>query len=472
MILNALISSNMIKTLKLKQIKMKKQNNNKEEITMNKKFGLMLIASMIVFNGSVMAVEIDIIPDEITVTDEEYELLQEALIDFEEEPIATAAGYKSYHKAGNKTGKKAINPGKRGKSRLPYFEKKGKKHVRFTKDQKLRLAKTFGYRRSLERGGKSLKGRERKSGISKLSREKRKRVAKALGFKDVASLEALVEDLDDDEAVEEIELEEEPIAVAAGFRGRLPSRRIDEIKNVGRSKGGMKQSDSDNRKTFGRKKKVAKAFGFRDAAGLEKVKPGTSPVARAGKKKVAKAFGFRDAAGLDKVKPGTSPVARAGKKKVAKAFGYTDAGDEDEYMMDDLDDDEAVEIEWEEEPIAVASGFKRSLKRGGKKAIKISKGDKKRFKKLFKNEKDAINISKDDHKHLAKMFGFKSPASPRGEEGGEVVLKLDNKQRKLIAKAFGYRDIGSKSSASRGGKKKVKFSKSEKKELIKALKLK
>ena len=472
MILNALISSNMIKTLKLKQIKMKKQNNNKEEITMNKKFGLMLIASMIVFNGSVMAVEIDIIPDEITVTDEEYELLQEALIDFEEEPIATAAGYKSYHKAGNKTGKKAINPGKRGKSRLPYFEKKGKKHVRFTKDQKLRLAKTFGYRRSLERGGKSLKGRERKSGISKLSREKRKRVAKALGFKDVASLEALVEDLDDDEAVEEIELEEEPIAVAAGFRGRLPSRRIDEIKNVGRSKGGMKQSDSDNRKTFGRKKKVAKAFGFRDAAGLDKVKPGTSPVARAGKKKVAKAFGFRDAAGLEKVKPGTSPVARAGKKKVAKAFGYTDAGDEDEYMMDDLDDDEAVEIEWEEEPIAVASGFKRSLKRGGKKAIKISKGDKKRFKKLFKNEKDAINISKDDHKHLAKMFGFKSPASPRGEEGGEVVLKLDNKQRKLIAKAFGYRDIGSKSSASRGGKKKVKFSKSEKKELIKALKLK
>jgi hypothetical protein len=462
----------MIKTLKLKQIKMKKQNNNKEEITMNKKFGLMLIASMIVFNGSVMAVEIDIIPDEITVTDEEYELLQEALIDFEEEPIATAAGYKSYHKAGNKTGKKAINPGKRGKSRLPYFEKKGKKHVRFTKDQKLRLAKTFGYRRSLERGGKSLKGRERKSGISKLSREKRKRVAKALGFKDVASLEALVEDLDDDEAVEEIELEEEPIAVAAGFRGRLPSRRIDEIKNVGRSKGGMKQSDSDNRKTFGRKKKVAKAFGFRDAAGLDKVKPGTSPVARAGKKKVAKAFGFRDAAGLEKVKPGTSPVARAGKKKVAKAFGYTDAGDEDEYMMDDLDDDEAVEIEWEEEPIAVASGFKRSLKRGGKKAIKISKGDKKRFKKLFKNEKDAINISKDDHKHLAKMFGFKSPASPRGEEGGEVVLKLDNKQRKLIAKAFGYRDIGSKSSASRGGKKKVKFSKSEKKELIKALKLK
>ena len=439
---------------------------------MNKKFGLMLIASMIVFNGSVMAVEIDIIPDEITVTDEEYELLQEALIDFEEEPIATAAGYKSYHKAGNKTGKKAINPGKRGKSRLPYFEKKGKKHVRFTKDQKLRLAKTFGYRRSLERGGKSLKGRERKSGISKLSREKRKRVAKALGFKDVASLEALVEDLDDDEAVEEIELEEEPIAVAAGFRGRLPSRRIDEIKNVGRSKGGMKQSDSDNRKTFGRKKKVAKAFGFRDAAGLEKVKPSTSPVARAGKKKVAKAFGFRDAAGLEKVKPGTSPVARAGKKKVAKAFGYTDAGDEDEYMMDDLDDDEAVEIEWEEEPIAVASGFKRSLKRGGKKAIKISKGDKKRFKKLFKNEKDAINISKDDHKHLAKMFGFKSPASPRGEEGGEVVLKLDNKQRKLIAKAFGYRDIGSKSSASRGGKKKVKFSKSEKKELIKALKLK
>ena len=408
---------------------------------MNKKFGLMLIASMIVFNGSVMAVEIDIIPDEITVTDEEYELLQEALIDFEEEPIATAAGYKSYHKAGNKTGKKAINPGKRGKSRLPYFEKKGKKHVRFTKDQKIRLAKTFGYRRSLERGGKGLKGRERKSGISKLSREKRKRVAKALGFKDAASLEALVEDLDDDEAVEEIEVEEELIAVPAGFRGRMPSRRIDELKNAGRSKGGRKQSDSAKRKKFG-------------------------------KKKVAKAFGFRDAAGLEKVKPGTSPVTRSGKKKVAKAFGYTDAGDEDEYMMDDADDDEAVEIEWEEEPIAVASGFKRSLKRGGKKAIKISKGDKKRFKKLFKNKKDVINISRGDHKHLAKMFGFKSPASPRGEEGGEVVLKLDNKQRKLIAKAFGYRDKGAKSSASRGGKKKIKFSKSEKRELIKALKLK
>ena len=438
---------------------------------MNKKFGLMLIASMIVFNGSVMAVEIDIIPDEITVTDEEYELLQEALlIDFEEEPIATAAGYKSYRKAGDKTGKKAISPGKRGKSRLPYFEKKGKKHVRFTRDQKLRLAKTFGYGRSLERGGKSLKGRERKSGISKLSREKRKRIAKALGFKDAASLEALVEDLDDDEAVEEIEMEEEPIAVPAGFRGRLPSRRIDEFKSAGRSKGGRKQSDSDKRKKLGTKKKrVAKAFGFSDARGLEKVKPGSSPVTRAGKKKVAKAFGFSDARGLEKVKPGSSPVTRAGKKKVAKAFGYTDAGDEDEYMMDDVDDDEAVEIEWEEEPIAVASGFKKSLKRGGKKAIKISKGDKKRFKKLFKNEKDVFNISRGDHKRLAKMFGF---ASPRGEEGEGVVLKLDNKQRKLIAKAFGYGDRGAKSSVSKGGKKKIKFSRSEKKELIKALKLK
>ena len=162
-------------------------------------------------------------------------------------------------------------------------------------------------------------------------------------------------------------------------------------------------------------------------------------------------------------------MTRAGKKKVAKAFGYTDAGDEDEYMMDDVDDDEAVEIEWEEEPIAVASGFKKSLKRGGKKAIKISKGDKKRFKKLFKNEKDVFNISRGDHKRLAKMFGF---ASPRGEEGEGVVLKLDNKQRKLIAKAFGYGDRGAKSSVSKGGKKKIKFSRSEKKELIKALKLK
>ena len=462
----------MIKTLKLKQIKMKKQNNSKEETTMNKKFGLMLIASMIVFNGSVMAVEIDAaIPDEITVTDEEYELLQEALlIDFEEEPIATAAGYKSYHKAGDKTGKKAISPGKRGKSRLPYFEKGGKKYVRFTKGQKRKLAKTFGFR--ARRSGKSLKGSERKSGISKLSREKRKRVAKALGFKDVASLEALVQGLDDDEAVEEIEMEEEPIAVPAGFRGRRDSRRIGELKSAGRSKGGRKQSDSDSRKSFGKKKKVAKAFGYKDAASLEKAKPGTSSMTRTGKKKVAKSFGFRDAAGLEKVKPGSSPSTRTGKKKVAKSFGYTDAGDEDEYMMDDVDDDEAVEIEWEEEPIAVASGFKRSLKLGGKKAIKISKGDKKRFKKLFKNKKDVINISRGDHKHLAKMFGFKSPASPRGEDGGEVVLKLDNKQRKLIAKAFGYRDKGAKSSASRGGKKKIRFSKSEKKELIKALKLK
>ena len=140
-------------------------------------------------------------------------------------------------------------------------------------------------------------------------------------------------------------------------------------------------------------------------------------------------------------------------------------------MMDDLDDDEAVEIEWEEEPIAVASGFKRSLK-SGKKSIKISKGDKKRFKKLFKNEKDAINISGGDHKRLAKMFGFKSPGSAKGEEGGEVVLKLDNKQRNLIAKAFGYRDKGAKSPVSMGGKRKIKFSKSEKRELIKALKLK
>jgi len=253
LILNALISSNMIKTLKLKQIKMKKQNNN-EEITMNKKFGLMLIASMIVFNGSVMAVEIDAIPDEITVTDEEYELLQEALlIDFEEEPIATAAGYKSYHKAGDKTGKKGLRPGKRGKSRLPYFEKGGKKSVRFTKDQKRRLYKIFGYR---ARGGsKSIKGSKRKSGISKLSREKRKRVAKALGFKDEASLEALVEDLDDDEAVEEIEMEEEPIAVPAGFRGRRDSRGIGELKSAGRSKGGRKQSDSDGKRSFGKKKR-------------------------------------------------------------------------------------------------------------------------------------------------------------------------------------------------------------------------
>ncbi|MAE10187.1 MAG: hypothetical protein CMF78_03225, partial [Candidatus Marinimicrobia bacterium] len=284
----------MIKTLKLKQIKMKKQNNSKEEITMNKKFGLMLIASMIIFNGSVMAVEIDAaIPDEITVTDEEYELLQEALlIDFEEEPIATAAGYKSYHKAGNKTGKKAINPGKRGKSRLPYFEKKGKKYVRFTKDQKLKLARTFGFRGRKGGVGSAAKGIRRNS---RISREKRQRVARALGFKDVASLEALVENLDDDEAVEEIEAEEVPIAVPAGFRGRRDSRRIGELKSAGRSKGGRKQSDSDGKRSFGEKKRVARAFGYKDAASLDKGK--SSPGTRSsGKKKVAKAFGYKDAA--------------------------------------------------------------------------------------------------------------------------------------------------------------------------------
>ena len=154
---------------------------------------------------------------------------------------------------------------------------------------------------------------------------------------------------------------------------------------------------------------------------------------------------------------------------IALTWAVGTVNGQDGIEMIEGDFDTVVEIEWEEEPIAVASGFKKSLKRGGKKAIKISKGDKKRFKKLFKNEKDVFNISRGDHKRLAKMFGF---ASPRGEEGEGVVLKLDNKQRKLIAKAFGYGDRGAKSSVSKGGKKKIKFSRSEKKELIKALKLK
>ena len=71
------------------------------------------------------------------------------------------------------------------------------------------------------------------------------------------------------------------------------------------------------------------------------------------------------------------------------------------------------------------------------------------------------------------MFGFNSPASPSVEEGEAVVLKLDNKQRNLIAKAFGYKARGAKSSSqSRAGKKTVKFSRREKKELREALKLK
>ena len=98
----------MIKTFK---IKVEKHNKNEKETTMNKTIGLMLITSMIVFSGSVLAVDYDIIPDEITVTDEEYNQLAEALgfdteaLGFEEEPIAPAAGFKSYHKMGNKTTK-------------------------------------------------------------------------------------------------------------------------------------------------------------------------------------------------------------------------------------------------------------------------------------------------------------------------------------------------------------------------------
>ena len=137
---------------------------------MNKRFGLMLIASMIVFNGSVMAVEIDIIPDEITVTDEEYELLQEALlIDFEEEPIATAAGYKSYRKAGDKTGKKAINPSKRGKSRLPYFEKKGKKHVLLLQKRKQKNKKQVCVRRKMPKRNIIVKNLAAKAVVTMMS---------------------------------------------------------------------------------------------------------------------------------------------------------------------------------------------------------------------------------------------------------------------------------------------------------------
>jgi hypothetical protein len=55
----------MIKTFK---IKVEKHNKNEKETTMNKTIGLMLITSMIVFSGSVLAVDYDIIPHEIPVT--------------------------------------------------------------------------------------------------------------------------------------------------------------------------------------------------------------------------------------------------------------------------------------------------------------------------------------------------------------------------------------------------------------------
>ena len=220
---------------------------------------------------------------------------------------------------------------------------------------------------------------------------------------DVISEEDIDMILDDDTAVE-IEWEEAPIAVAAGFK---------DASSLG--KKGSKQTTKISRSD---RKRIAKLFGFKDASGLDKVKGGTSPATRTGKKKVAKAFGFKDASGLDKVKGGTSPATRSGKKKVAKAFGYKDAAS------------------------------------------------------IEKVKREVITISKSDHKQLAKMFGFKVNNLKVGV--GNVELKLDEKQKKLVAKAFGYRSYHkSKDGQSlNDAKKRVKFTKSEKKELKKALKLK
>ena len=153
---------------------------------------------------------------------------------------------------------------------------------------------------------------------------------------------------------------------------------------------------------------IAVAAGFKDASSLgKKGSKSTTKISRSDKKRVAKLFGFKDASGLDKVKGGTSPATRTGKKKVAKAFGFKDAAT------------------------------------------------------IQKDKREVITISKSDHKQLAKMFGFKTNDLKVGV--GNVELKLDEKQKKLVAKAFGYRDSASLS----GEKKRIKFTKLEKKELNK-----
>ena len=129
---------------------------------------------------------------------------------------------------------------------------------------------------------------------------------------------------------------------------------------------------------------IAVAAGYKDASSLgKKGSKSTTKISKSDRQKFAKLFGFKDVAGLGKVKGGTSPVKQSGKKKVAKAFGYKDAA-----------------------------------------TLKSSK-------------KEVIKISKSDHKQLAKMFGFKVNNLKVGV--GNVELKLDEKQKKLVAKAFGYR---------------------------------
>ena len=168
---------------------MKKEN--KKEIKMNKRFGIMLIASLLFFSGSISAVDYDIIPDEIEVTEAEYDELAEAL------------GFKSsFQKAGHKAGKKAINPGKGTVPTKPY--KKGKKVIKFSKKQKYVLLKTFGYK-----GAKSLKGTKKKV---KLSKKQKHVIAKALGYKDVSSIKG------DKKAKKYSKAQKKMIAKAFGFK--------------------------------------------------------------------------------------------------------------------------------------------------------------------------------------------------------------------------------------------------------------
>ena len=207
--------------------------------------------------------------------------------------------------------------------------------------------------------------------------------------------------LNEGDTAVEIEWEEAPIAIAAGFK---------DASSLG--KKGSKQTTKISRSD---RKRVAKLFGFKDASGLDKAKGGTAQHStRAGKKKVAKAFGFKDASGLDKVKGNNNTQStRTGKKKVAKAFGFKDASS------------------------------------------------------IQKDKREVITISKTDHKHIAKMFGFKAITTSDEYASGKVKLSLDAKQKKLIAKAFGFKDAASL----KGEKKKVKFTKSEKNQIKKALRL-
>jgi len=159
--------------------------------------------------------------------------------------------------------------------------------------------------------------------------------------------------------------------------------------------------------------------------------------------------------------------------------GQTNTGVISEEDVDLLLYDTAVEIEWEEAPIAVAAGFKDASslgKKSSKSTTNISRSDKKRVAKLFgfkdassiqKDKREVITISKTDHKHIAKMFGFKAITTSDEYASGKVKLSLDEKQKKLIAKAFGFKDAASL----KGEKKKVKFTKSEKNQIKKALRL-